>query len=207
MSDSTPYDDGRGKGLGRAFATMPKWKVGLLVVSLIVGAVGLGGYAAARSHNQGKTVTVQQTVPAHPGGSGSALPGGSSGFVGGGGGQPAGTDTVTTTTTVPAPPSITEQYTPYVAKMGFSFFVGLIAGTISRTFLKLAALLAGLIVACIAALHYFNVNVDLSGVQGQTQQATTWLHGQLDQLWAAVKTHLPSAGSATAGFLFGMKRR
>ena len=184
---------------------MPGWKVGLLVVSLIVGVIGAGAYFTARNLNQGKTVTVQQTVPAHPGTAGqTAVPG--SGFMGSG----APSDppqTTTTTTTVAAPPSMTEQYAPLLAKVGFSFFVGLIVGTISRTFLKLAALLGVLIVGLVAAAHYFNFDLNLSGVQSQANQASTWVQGQMMQLWGTIKTHLPSAGSATAGFVFGMKRR
>ena len=203
MND-TPPNAGGGSRLTRAFRDMPRWKAGLLVVSLVVGVIGAGAYVTARTVNKPQTVTV--TVPAHPGGG--DVPVGGSGFVGGGGGSPAASDQPqTVTTTVPASPSLTEQYTPLVAKVGFSFFVGLIGGTISRVFLKFAALLAALVVGGVAAAHYFNINVDLSGVQAQTGQATTWLHGQLDQLWASTKDHLPSAGSATAGFLFGLKRR
>ena len=201
MSDTAPDAVG-GSRLTRAFKNMPKWKAGLLVVSLVVGVLGTGAYVAARNVNRPQTVTV--TAPAHPGDGVSST--GGSGFVGGG--NPVAADQPqTVTTTTQATPSLTEQYTPLVAKVGFSFFVGLISGTISRVFLKFAALLAALVVGGIAAAHHFNINVDLAGVQAQTGEATSWLHGQLDQLWASTKNHLPSAGSATAGFLFGLKRR
>ncbi len=199
MSDY-PADAGGRPGLTHAFRNMPKWKVGLLVVSLAVGVLAAGAYVTARA-NQPPSQTVTVRVPASAGG----VPAGGSGFVGDGAGPADQTQTVTTTTA--APPSLTEQYTPLVAKVGFSFFVGLIAGTISRVFLKLAAVVAALVVAGVAAAHYFGINLDLSGVQAQTGQATTYLHTQLDQLWDAVKTHLPSAGSGTAGFFFGLKRR
>ena len=208
MSDDTYADAGSSGKLTRAFRRMPKWKVGLLVTSLIVGVIGVGGKVAAHNLRKPQTVTTVQQVPA-PAQAPAGVPGGGSGFMGGDPtAQPPADQTVTTTTTVTPPASTaTDTATSLATRIGFSFFVGIIAGVISRTFLKIAALLAGLIVAAIAAAHYFNINLDLSGVQTQAGQATTWVQGQLGQLWGVVREHLPSAGAGTAGFLFGMKRR
>ncbi len=193
----------REHGLAHAFRTMPKWKVLALVASLVVGVLGVGAQLASRNlHHAQPQVVVTHAAPAPT----AVAPPGSSGFVGGG--QPTTPDPqTTTTTTVPAQSTATDWLSPKVAAIGFSFFIGLVVGVISRAFLKVATLLAALVVAAIAAAHYFNINLDLSSVQAQAGQATTWMSGQLSQFKDFIFAHLPSAGSATAGFLFGMKRR
>jgi uncharacterized membrane protein (Fun14 family) len=202
--DTAPVD--HQPGLAHAFRTMPKWKILLLTISLVVGVLGVGAQVASRNlHRDQPQVVVTHTTAAPS----SGVPGGGSGFVGGG--QPSGADqpqtTTTTTATGASGSTLTDWLSPAVTAVGFSFFAGLIAGVITRAFLKIATLLAGLVVAVIGAAHYFNINLDLSHVQAETGQATTWMQGQLMDLWGVVRQHLPSAGSATAGFLFGMKRR
>ena len=203
MSDYTTHTDGQ-PSLARAFRTMPKWKALLLTVSLVVGILGVGGMVAAnRLRAAPQTVTVTTPVPAQRG---TALPSGSSGFVGGSG-SAAPAEQQTTVTTKPAEPSLTDKVSPYLTGVGLSFFVGIVVGLISRTFIKLATMLAGLAIAAVAALHYFNVNIDMTSVQAQTTQATSWLQGLLTQVMGVVSNHLPSAGGGMAGFLFGLKRK
>ena len=202
MSDHTP-DAGGGPSLTRAIRTMPRWKALLLVVSLVVGVVATGAYVTAHTLRKPQTITVQVPARANGGTTSGGVPVGGSGFVGGGGAPAAADQSQTVTTTTTPPPTLTEQYTPLVARIGFSFFVGLIAGTVTRVFLKLAAVIVALIVGAVAAAHYFNIDLDLTHVQAQTGQATTWMQGQLYQLWGVVREHLPSAGTGTAGFLFG----
>ena len=203
MTDpARPTDAGRPR-LARAFRTMPKWKVLLLVVALVVGVVGIGAQVASKAlrHN----APVAQTAPTHVAPAAAAP--GSSGFVGDGG-PPAPPPVTTTTTTATPAPTLTDQVTPYMTKFGFSFVIGLVVGMIFRTFLGFAAALTALVVAAALALSYFHViNVDLSSVRTQTGQATSWLGEQGGHLKDLIFAHLPSAGAAGAGFLVGMKRR
>ena len=206
MTEYTRHVEGQ-SGLARAFTHMPGWKVKLVVVSLVVGIIGVGAQVASRTLRQ-PTPVVQTTTHVTP------APPGASGFVGGGdaGSTPSTPPQVTTdttvTTTAPTPPTLTDQVSPYLTKFGFSFVIGLVVGVIFRTFLGLAATLTAVVVAAALALSYFGViNVDLTAVKAHTGEATSWLSEQGSHLKDLIFAHLPSTGAAGAGFLVGMKRR
>ena len=186
---------------------LPRWKIGLLAGSLAVGVVGVTTHFVAAANH--KTVTTTHTVvTAAPTPGGGVAPPGSSGFMGGGGTDPAAAPMAqTTTTTTPAPDTLMDQAGPFLGKFGFSFFVGLVLGFLTRTFVKIAAGVGILIVAAGFALHYFHVDVDTAAVQQQAASVTSWVQSQLGSLKDLVFAHLPSAGAAGAGFLFGLKRR
>jgi len=95
-----------------------------------------------------------------------------------------------------------------MTRIGLSFFVGIVVGTIFRTFAKMAIGITALIAAAMAGLSYFHIfNVDFSSVQNEYQHGVSWLHDQAYRLKDVVFNALPSSTSAAVGFISGLKRK
>jgi uncharacterized membrane protein (Fun14 family) len=207
---------------------MPSWKRKLATASLVLGAVG-GGTQLASSALESKTspsanTTTVATTPAAPGASGggasSAMPAGSSGFVAGGApysakNQPPypsaadpGTITAPPTTAPSQPPTLTQRISPWMTRLGISFFVALIIGLMFRTFLKIAAGITVVIGGIILALSYFHVlNIDMTQVKTEYASASGWIADQGTRLKDLVMHALPSSSAAAAGFMSGFKKK
>ncbi len=188
----------------RTLGTMPSWKRKLLGVSLIIGLIGIGGEAASALLGHSNPPPAAPAPAAQT--SHSILPQGSSGFVTG---QPSPADT---SPAAPAPqnqnPGLTEKVTPWMTKFGLSFFVGIVAGVIFRTFIKLAVGITVLIAGLFLALSYFHIlNIDMTTVKTEYASAAAWLTDQASRLKDVIFHALPSSTTAAAGFLAGFKKR
>jgi uncharacterized membrane protein (Fun14 family) len=190
----------------RGYQLLPRWTRKTLIVSLVLGLLGTAAQVANSTKPKTRTVeekTVVQKPAAAP-----ARPGGSSGFVGTA--APAATQpvVVTTTKTVPVPPTVTEQSTPWVTRIGFSLFVGIVFGLVFRTFIKVSAMVTAAVLAGVAALSYFHVlELDKSAVQSELSTGLGWVKHGAWQVKDEVFHRLPSAGAAGVGFFFGLRRR
>jgi uncharacterized membrane protein (Fun14 family) len=209
------------KGLNHAVRTMPGWKKMLLGLSLLVGVAGFAVEEAGSVVK--KTAPAVPTAPTHvaPGeptagspvvGSG-FVPAGSSGFVASPSSasapQPAPGPGV-----APADSSQTEAQgmsalmTPYLTRVGFSVFIGVVIGFLFRTFIKIAVGISALVVAAALALSYFHiVNIDMTAVKTETASASAWISDQAFRLKDVIFHALPSSTGAGVGFIFGFKRR
>ena len=198
------------RGLAHALKTMPHWKRKILVISMVIGCIGVSGHAASFLAHGSTPATPQtaQPLPAVPGTGTGTPPGGSSGFVSG---QPVSSTpsaSAPAQTSPPAPDSgLTQALTPFMTHVGFSLFVGVIVGLIFRTFLRMALTITALIVAAAMALSYFHINVDLTAVKTNASQATSWLSDQGYRLKDMLFNALPSSTAAGIGFFLGLKRR
>jgi uncharacterized membrane protein (Fun14 family) len=206
--------------LSHAIRTMPRWKWRLLGIGLVIGTIGLVGQGAAylSSRNARSAPTNQQPAGSTGVATPSAAPGapaGASGFVGGQPTAPApgtagtpGSPTPDASGDSSATPGMTQVMTPFMTRVGFSLFVGIVVGLVFRTFIRLALTLSVLTIGAAAALSYFHVvNVDLTAVRTETAQATGWLADQGYRLKDMLFNALPSSTSAGIGFLLGFKRR
>ena len=202
--------------LAQAVKTMPRWKWKVLAFALIVGCIGVAGQAITMFRKgpapEPQKVVVTKTVPATPApGNEGGAPSGSSGFVGGAPSATPGaatpqTTTVTTVTTPADSPS--SMLTPFMTRVGFSLFVGVIVGLIFRTFFKIALMITTLIIGAAMALSYFQIlNVDMTLVKNETAHATSWLSDQGYRLKDMLFSALPSSTSAAVGFFMGFKKR
>jgi uncharacterized membrane protein (Fun14 family) len=186
--------------LKHAVKTMPRWKWRLLQLAMVVGAIGLVGQTAERL-NAGPQAAVAPVVSTHIVSTETPPAGASS---------PASPVRILPDGSTPsaAQQSLLQAVTPYMATIGFSLFVGVVAGLVFRTFLRMALMLTTLIVGGAMALSYFHVmNIDLTAVKADTSQATSWLTDQGYRLKDMLFNALPSSTGATVGFLFGIKRR
>ena len=205
----TPVDQHRSKVV-RAFGTMPGWKRTLLGVSLLIGAIGAFGEVASYSHHKNAQPPSAETRSTSNPNAPSYVPPGSSGFAGK---QPdtdsaPSTATPTNTTSTDQSPTATETVTPWMRRLGFSFFVGLVVGFLFRTFLKMATMLSLLVGGGFLALSYFGIlNVDLTSVKSQYASSASWISDQAFRLKDVIFAALPSSTAAGAGFLSGFKRR
>jgi uncharacterized membrane protein (Fun14 family) len=196
----------------RTLGTLPSWKRKLLGVSLVVGLVGVGGEAATTLLKRTAQPPPSTVAPASDGSTAAprSMPSGSSGFVSG---QPSAAPTGTaapsdSTAQATDKQTLTEKITPWLRRVGLSFFIGIVIGVVFRTFIKVTAGLVVVIGGIILALSYFHVlNIDMSSVQTQYSSATAWLGDQVSRLKDAVLHSLPSSSSAAAGFLSGFKKK
>src|SRR5436309_3446103 len=110
--------------LARELSTMPRWKHKLLALSLAIGIIGAGGEVATSVlKNRAPPTTSPQAVPSAS--NTAPPPVGSSGFVSG---QPTlNSSPQSSTNSAPAAnnPTLTDRVTPWMRRVGLSFFVGI----------------------------------------------------------------------------------
>ncbi|HSV12644.1 MAG TPA: FUN14 domain-containing protein [Tepidisphaeraceae bacterium] len=209
---NVPPPQAQGSGVGHVIRTLPSWKRKLIGISLVMGAVGAGGQLASSSLQSHPTPPVNSSgTPAANATPTDAppAPNGARGFVSSTpapkGDAPATPPAIVGQDTSP---TMTQRVSPWMTRVGLSFFVGIVVGLVSRMFLKIAAGITVLIGGVILALSYFHVlNVDMSSVKTEYASASAWLGDQAVRLKDMVLHALPSTSSAAAGFLSGFKRR
>lgn len=97
---------------------------------------------------------------------------------------------------------------PTVAQMGGSFLGGFLIGWAFRRFLKAAALIAGIILAGLAALKATGwISLDWSSLDAQISHGLRWLQGEAEGLKNLLAGYLPSASAGGAGALFGFRKK
>jgi len=97
-----------------------------------------------------------------------------------------------------------------LTKVSFSFFVGLCLGYVFRIFLKIILILCGLVFLLLFGLEYASVvDVNWTNIEQYYEAFFVWLQPHASTFQEFIKSNLPSAGLATAGFLlgFGLKKK
>ena len=97
---------------------------------------------------------------------------------------------------------------PAVAQIGGSYLGGFLIGWAFRRFLRLAAMLVAVVLACVAAMKATGwIDVDWGALEGQINQTVQWLHGEAEGFKKVLSGFLPSAGAAGAGSFFGFRKK
>ena len=97
---------------------------------------------------------------------------------------------------------------PAVAQIGGSYLGGFVIGWAFRRFLRLAAMLVAVVLACVAAMKTTGwIDVDWSQLEAQISRTVQWLHGEAEGLKNVLTGFLPSAGAAGAGTFFGFRKK
>ena len=97
---------------------------------------------------------------------------------------------------------------PAVAQIGGSYLGGFVIGWAFRRFLRLAAMLVAIVLACVAAMKATGwIDVDWSQLEAQISRTVQWLHGEAEGLKNVLTGFLPSAGAAGAGTFFGFRKK
>jgi uncharacterized membrane protein (Fun14 family) len=97
---------------------------------------------------------------------------------------------------------------PTAAQIGASYLGGFLIGWAFRRFLKMAAMIVGVTLACMGALKATGwMNLDWASIETQISQAIQWLHGEAEGVKNLLTGFLPSAGAAGAGTFFGFRKK
>jgi uncharacterized membrane protein (Fun14 family) len=107
-------------------------------------------------------------------------------------------------TTQPAPSALGE----WSRRVGGSVVIGFLVGWIFRTFLKLMALITGLVLSGIILLSYFNfTNIDLTRAEKQYKDSSSWVTDQAGKLKDATMAHVHSTLGGALGIFMGVRKK
>lgn len=97
---------------------------------------------------------------------------------------------------------------PAAAQIGASYLGGFLIGWAFRRFLRIAAMLVAVVLACMAAMKATGwIDVDWNALEAQITGTIQWLHGEAQGFKNVVTGFLPSAGAAGAGSFFGFRKK
>ena len=97
---------------------------------------------------------------------------------------------------------------PAVAQIGGSYLGGFLIGWAFRRFLRVAAMLVAVVLACIGLMKAGGwIDVDWSELEAQVRRTVQWLQGEAEGLRNILTGFLPSAGAAGAGSFFGFRKK
>jgi len=101
-----------------------------------------------------------------------------------------------------------EQLSPALTRGGMSYIGGYLVGWTTRHAMKLAALIAGLILAAVASLKSAGwIDLDWTSFESHVSQSLSWLNGKAEGLKTLLTGWLPSAGAGGAGVYFGFRKK
>jgi len=97
---------------------------------------------------------------------------------------------------------------PAVAGIAGSYLAGFFIGWASRRFLRMAALITGGLLACIAVLEETGwINLDWTSVETQISHAITAAQQGAQGLKHILSGYLPSTGAGAVGMFFGFRKK
>ena len=103
---------------------------------------------------------------------------------------------------------VSNYSSPAVAGIGGSYLAGFFFGWASRRFLKMAALITGGLLACIAVLEETGwIDLDWTSVETQISHAIAATHQGAQGLKHILSGYLPSTGAAAVGMFFGFRKK
>ena len=103
---------------------------------------------------------------------------------------------------------VTDHSSPTVAGIGGSYLAGFFIGWASRRFLRMAALITGGLLACIAVLEDTGwIDLDWTSVETQVSHAISAIHQGAEGLKHILSGYLPSTGAGAVGMFFGFRKK
>lgn len=103
---------------------------------------------------------------------------------------------------------VADLTSPAVAGIGASYLGGFFIGWAFRRFLRMAALIVGGLLACIAVLENTGwIDLDWTSVETQINHAITAVHRGTEGLKHILSGYLPSTGAGAVGMFFGFRKR
>ena len=181
---------------------LPRWKIVLVSLALLMGVAGLAlhpqspsGIQATRTVGNpsvsGADMLPDQSAP---------VPAFDPAF-----------DMPAETTEEPLPPDWErrlEDWSPLLTKLGFSFVVGFSIGYVLLILLRTTAFLAGLVMLALFGLQYLGVlYVNWQNIETSYQSALSWVLPQAENFREFITHNLSSSGTAAMGILTGLTRR
>jgi uncharacterized membrane protein (Fun14 family) len=103
---------------------------------------------------------------------------------------------------------VADYSSPAVAGIAGSYLAGFFIGWASRRFLKMAALITGGLLACIAVLEETGwIDLDWTSVEAQISHAVAAAQQGAQGLKHILSGYLPSTGAAAVGMFFGFRKK
>ena len=103
---------------------------------------------------------------------------------------------------------MTNLTSPAVVGIGASYLAGFFIGWASRRFLRMAALITGALLACIAVLEETGwIDLDWTTVETQISHAIAATQQGAQGLKHILSGYLPSTGAAAVGMFFGFRKK
>jgi len=103
---------------------------------------------------------------------------------------------------------VTDLTSPAVAGIGGSYLAGFFIGWAFRRFLRMAALIAAGLLACIAVLENTGwIDFDWAAVETQVTHAIAAVHRGTEGIRHILSSYLPSTGAGAVGMFFGFRKR
>jgi uncharacterized membrane protein (Fun14 family) len=103
---------------------------------------------------------------------------------------------------------VTDLTSPAVAGIGGSYLAGFFIGWAFRRFLRMAALIAAGLLACVAVLENTGwIDLDWTAVETQISHAITAAQQGAQGLKHILSGYLPSTGAGAVGMFFGFRKR
>jgi uncharacterized membrane protein (Fun14 family) len=99
-------------------------------------------------------------------------------------------------------------WSPLFLKGGLSFFVGFCLGAVLRAFLKISAIVLGLVFLAVFGLSYAGLipAIDWSAMEGHFNRIVASLSEQASSFKTFIAGNLPSAGMLGLGLFTGLKK-
>ena len=103
---------------------------------------------------------------------------------------------------------VADLSSPALAGIAGSYLAGFFIGWASRRFLRMAALITGGLLACIAVLEETGwIDLDWTSVEAQISHAVAAAQQGAQGLKHILSGYLPSTGAAAVGMFFGFRKK
>ncbi len=101
-----------------------------------------------------------------------------------------------------------DMMSPALARGGASFMGGFLIGWAIRRTIKLAAIVAGLLLMLLAAVKMTGiVALDWTAIEANVLHSLAWAQGKAEGFKEVLTGYLPSAGAGGAGTLLGFRKK
>jgi len=97
-----------------------------------------------------------------------------------------------------------QSFSPKATRIGLGFIGGFLVGWLFRAFIRWVMLAAGIVIAVMIALSYFNI--DVASARHQTEEAAGWLTTRASELKDFVRAHIASGAVGLVGMFVGARR-
>ena len=183
---------------GTGPARNPAWKSTSLIVAVVITLAGLGMWAYAAATRPAAP------PPAAPAAHGTMPQGMVNGFSSGDVPQPGASQAPTTQ----APEQrLIDKASPAVARFGGCFVAGFCVAYAFKKFIKVTAILVGVLLIALFALQKSGViDMDWAWFQSGIERSVAWLQGEAGAMKDFIMGYLPSSASALAGMVVGLRK-
>ncbi|MCC6142156.1 MAG: hypothetical protein IT389_16270 [Nitrospira sp.] len=101
-----------------------------------------------------------------------------------------------------------DMMSPALARGGASFMGGFLIGWAVRRTIKLAVIVAGLLMALLVAIKTTGaIDLDWTSIEASITHSLAWVQGKAEGFKEVLTGYLPSAGAGGAGTYFGFRKK